>query len=825
MTGSARARDMKPEVALRDGKATDLNFTEDEQVNEEARKRARKFWMERLSQLPDAPGLPLAHEPGKIKQGFMACRRAEIQPEDWARFKANAEVYGVTPSIALATCFGAVMARWCGQPRLLLSMTADFSNILLLDVLGGGETFHALAEANQQTFLEAYEHRHWSGVELLQELQRASGAYSHGAPVAFNSNLSRPLLGDDSQRHRTLGDSAWGSQGESKIWINHLAYENGNTAVLEWNSNDALFPSGLIDAMFGAYEGFVRRLSMNSEQWRENVPDLMPTGQRLVRERVNAPGNEPVPEGLLYDKFFRKANAFADAVALIHGDRRLSYRQLAEQARRCAGALVARGVQPGDTVAISMPKGIGQIIAVFGILYAGAVYVPVSLDQPRERRDIIYRGAGTVLVLTCRNATDDEVEHTKNGQSFLCWQDAIGYTPLPVPRVVDVGDPAYIIYTSGSTGTPKGVCISHQGALNTCEELNRRYGVGPSDRVLALSGLHFDLSVYDIFGLLSAGGALVLIDEEQRRNPNVWCKAIEQHRVTLWNTVPALFDMLLTYCESFKQWMPEVLRVVMLSGDWIGLDLPARYRAFRPDGKFVAMGGATEASIWSNVYDVDEVPPDWRSIPYGYPLARQKYRVVDNQGWDCPDWVTGELWIGGAGVALGYFNDPERTARQFVTVRGERWYRTGDMGCYWPDGRLEFLGRHDKQVKIGGYRVELGEIELALLRVDGVKSAVALAIGERVKSLVAFVVPENKALEGSLSVKPEDRVDGVIGVGLNKGKVLAVLRGLLPVYMIPKRLFFLDALPLTANGKVDHRALLDHCARRSRDAGTEKLNC
>lgn len=805
------------------------NYLEEvRRVNEATWDRSRQFWTERLDQFPGVPRLPLVYQPGQIKRECILRRRVVIKTEDWRRFKANAEGYGVAPSIALATCLGAVMARWCSQPRLLLSMVlferqplhsavsgmiADFRNILPLNVVGEGEDFYVLVKANQQVFAQAYEHRHWFGAELPQELSRTPDANLHGAPVTFSGNPDYPLFGRKTQN--TLGVPGWGITWTPRTWIDHLVYEQSGSIVLQWDSNDALFPSGLVDVMFEAYGGLVNRLSVCSGAWREQVPDLMPVGQRLMRRGINASGNEPLPEGLLHDEFFRNARACPDAVALIHGDQRLSYGQLAEKAGRCAGALAARGVQPGDKVAVSMPKGIGQIIAVFGILYAGAVYVPVSLDQPPERRSTIYHGAGTVLVLICSDALNEATEMATGDQSFLCWQDAVGHTPLSEPRVRGAGEPAYIIYTSGSTGMPKGVSISHRGALNTCKELNRRYDVGPSDRVLALSGLHFDLSVYDIFGLLSAGGALVLVDEQQRRDPSVWCKGIERNRVTLWNTVPALFDMLLTYCEAFNLRMPEALRAVLLSGDWIGLDLPARYRAFRSDGKFVAMGGATEASIWSNVYDVGDVPSGWRSIPYGYPLARQKYRVVDPQGRDCPDWVAGELWIGGAGVALGYFNDPERTARQFVTDQGERWYRTGDMGCYWPDGRLEFLGRCDKQVKIGGYRIELGEIEVALLRVEGVKNAVVLAIGEREKSLAAFVVLKRIILDDHHSAELARSEDGEVSHGLDKGKLSAVLRRLLPGYMIPRRIFFLETLPLTANGKVDHGALMQHCAAPS----------
>lgn len=747
--------------------STDYDFrsylAQTDQENAPIRQQSRDFWLERLDSLPNAPQLPLACEPEQVKQVRISRQRVEIQADEWARFKACAGEYGVTPTMALATCFGAVLARWCSQPQLLLNLTlfdrqplhsavdgmiADFTNILLLDIAGEGANFDALAQTNQQTFTDAYEHRHWSGVELLRELRKTPGAYPHGAPVVFTSNLGRPLFGHDVER--TLGAPGWGISQTPQVWIDHLAYEHGGSVFLQWDSNAALFPPGMLEAMFQAYVGLVRHLLDHPQAWHEALPDPMPQAQRDVRAQINAYGDVPAPEGLLHSGFWRQEQSQPDAVALIHGERRLSYAELAHQARCCAGALAAQGVQPGDRVAISMSKGIGQIVAVLGILYAGAVYVPVSPDQPLERRRTIYQGAGSRLVLVC---SDDGPSYAVDGITFQAWQDAAKHAPLAGPAAVDAHEPAYIIYTSGSTGMPKGVIISHRGALNTCVELNRRYAVTANDRVLALSALHFDLSVYDIFGLLSAGGALVLVSECQRRDPACWCEVIEQHGVTIWNTVPALLDMLLTYSEGFDLQAPAHLRAVMLSGDWIGLDLPGRYRAFRPDGQFIAMGGATEASIWSNIFDVESVAPEWRSIPYGYPLARQKYRVADTQGRDCPDWVPGELWIGGEGVALGYFNDPERTAQQFVTWNDERWYRTGDMGCYWPDGRLEFLGRRDKQVKVGGYRIELGEIEAALLRIEGVKSAVALAVGEREKSLAAFVVPQGTAL---FSAQPAD---------------------------------------------------------------------
>ncbi|MEW5290010.1 amino acid adenylation domain-containing protein [Erwinia papayae] len=731
--------------------------------NAAARQQAEAWWLPRLATLPDAPRLPLACEPQQIKQVRITRQREEIIAADWQQFSTLSARVGVTPTMALATCFGAVLARWCNQPRLLLNLTlfdrqplhpavagmiADFTNILLLDIAAEGESVAALARANQHTFTDAFEHRHLSGVELLRELRKTPGAFPHGAPVVFTSNLGQPLFGRDVTR--TLGEPGFGISQTPQVWIDFLAWEHNGSVMLQWDSNEALFPPGLTATLFHACVGLVRQLIASPQAWQAALPELMPAEQYRVREKINHPDPTPLPAGLLHQAFWQRAQTSPDAVALIHGSHQLSYSELAHQAQCCAGALVAQGVQPGDRVAVSMSRGVGQVVAVLAVLHVGAVYVPVSVDQPLARRSEIYQGAGVQVVLTC---TQDSPAEATDGITLLRWQDAISQPPLTHPRPVAESDPAYIIYTSGSTGQPKGVIISHQGALNTCLALNQRYRVSADDRVLALSALHFDLSVWDIFGLLSAGGALVLVDDAQRRDPAAWCAAIERHGVTLWNSVPALFEMLLTWCDGFDLTAVEKLRLVMLSGDWIGLDLPAQYHRFRPDGQFVALGGATEASIWSNRYEVDEVAPEWRSIPYGYPLPGQKYRVADEQGRDCPDWVPGELWIGGAGVALGYFNDAQRSARQFVLHEGERWYRTGDMGCYWPDGRLEFLGRRDRQVKVGGYRIELGEIDAALLKVPGVKNAVALAIGEREKSLAAFVVTEGTAL---LSNTPAD---------------------------------------------------------------------
>ncbi|MGE5150935.1 MAG: amino acid adenylation domain-containing protein, partial [Rhodospirillaceae bacterium] len=314
-----------------------------------------------------------------------------------------------------------------------------------------------------------------------------------------------------------------------------------------------------------------------------------------------------------------------------------------------------------------------------------------------------------------------------------------------LPAVDDPSRLAYVIYTSGSTGEPKGVMIEHRAAVATVAEINRRWSIGPDDRILGLSSLSFDLSVYDIFGLLGAGGALVLPEPEASRDPAQWSQLMTRHGVTIWNSVPALMAM------QAEHGLPHghKLRLVMMSGDWVPVELVQRLQAVAPNTRIVSLGGATEASIWSNAHEIESLDPSWSSIPYGTPLKGQMLHVINDRGEDCPDWVIGEIEISGAGVARGYWRDAAQTAERFrVDPRpGHRRYRTGDLGRFRPYGAakdttpIEFLGREDFQVKVQGYRIELGEIETALASHPDVQQAVVTALptaGD--KALHAFVV-------------------------------------------------------------------------------------
>ncbi|KUM73485.1 non-ribosomal peptide synthetase [Streptomyces curacoi] len=756
-----------------------------------SREQAQKWWQQRIPDLAGAPALPLVPEAERADPTRVTRRHHWLPPEEKRRLTARAHQHGLTPAMAVATAFSEVLAAWSGQPRFLLNvpmfdrrgshpdvdlLVGDFTSSVLLDVdLAEDGSFTEHARRLQDRMHTDAAHADYSGVEVLRDLSRHNGEQVL-APVVFTSALNLGELFDQGVR-QSFGKPVWIISQGPQVLLDAQVTEVDGGLLVNWDVREDAFPAGMVDAMFAAFHGLVTRLGTDDTVWERPVPALLPAEQSAVRARVNSTDG-PRSHRLLHQGFFERAAEQPDAPALLwEAQGSLSYGELADRALRTAAALVERGVRPGDTVAVSLPKGPDQITAVLGVLAAGAAYVPIGVEQPAARRDRIRTTAGFRVALTDGRPVE--------GLDALPVAEATARAPLSGPVTVEEEQPAYVLFTSGSTGEPKGVEVPHRAAMNTVDDLNDRFGVGASDRCLALSALDFDLSVYDIFGLLSAGGAVVLVAEDDRREARQWAGLVRTRGVTLVNCVPPLLDMLLLATAPGEL---SGLRVVLLGGDWVGTDLPGRLAERAPGCRFTGLGGTTETAIHSTLCEVTggQVPAHWRSVPYGTPLRNVRCRVVDAHGRDCPDWVQGELWIGGDGVALGYRADPGRTAEKFTEAGGVRWYRTGDLARYWPDGTLEFLGRRDHQVKLRGFRIELGEVEAALAGHPAVRRAVAgLTRGQGVQ-LVAAVAADTGTAEAELR---------------------EFARSVLPPHMVPARIAVTGELPLTSNGKLDRRAV------------------
>jgi amino acid adenylation domain-containing protein len=381
----------------------------------------------------------------------------------------------------------------------------------------------------------------------------------------------------------------------------------------------------------------------------------------------------------------------------------------------------------------------------------------------------------------------------------------VGARPAtPPPLRAGPQDVCYVIFTSGSTGTPKGVVVGHRSVVNLIDWVNRTHQVGPEDRLLLVTSFCFDLSVYDVFGVLAAGGSVRVVPDEELAEPEAVLDVLEREPVTFWDSAPATMGWLLPYAASRQASGRDRLRLVFLSGDWIPVSMPGELRQAFPGAAVVALGGATEATIWSNDYPVGDVDPSWPSIPYGRPIQNARYHVLDEDLEPVPVGVPGDLYIAGECLALGYFADPELTGKKFLTdVTSDdpaaRMYATGDRVRWLEDGNLQFLGRLDAQVKIRGYRIELGEIEAAAAAHEQVRAAIAVATGRGDgRRLTAFYT---------------SREATVSAAGLH-----AFLATRLPDYMVPAALVPLEAFPLTRNGKIDRGELRQWATRNSQDA-------
>ncbi|MCL6296871.1 non-ribosomal peptide synthetase [Streptomyces kronopolitis] len=784
-----------------------------------ARQTARAYWQRRLPDLPGGPRLPLLTEPTDVPVTRFARRTHELTAGEWSALRRRAARAGVTPAVLLVTAFSEVLARWSGEDRFLLNLplfdrdveahsqigriVADFTSLVLLEIdLTHGGGFDECARAVQRQLHEDVAHSAYTGVDVLRDFVRADADAPRSAPVVFACNLEAPLVPDAFAKR--FGELSWMLSQTPQVWLDHQVYPTRDGGLLlAWDMVDDLFPAGMPATMLAAYTTLLRDLAASDEHTDANL--LLPVAQRRRRDEVNSATRKHSGR-LLHTAFFAHAPQRAAEPALLwHDGGRLTHGELAGRALHIAGTLVRRGVGPGMSVVVSAPKGPDQIAAVLGVLAAGAAYVPVGVDQPAARRARILELSGARLVLDGSGLPQSPNPTTE----VLTIAEALTGEPLDAPVPAAPDDPAYVIFTSGSTGTPKGVEVSHRAAVNTVEDIDERFAIGAGDRVLAVSALDFDLSVWDIFGPLSQGAALVLVDESDRWDANQWLTLCARHGVTVWNSVPALLDMLLTAADGDP--LPASLRLVLLSGDWIGLDLPGRLASSTYGRcRLVGLGGATEAAIWSNAYEITEIPAEWVSVPYGKPLRNQKFRVVDGRGRDCPDWVPGELWIGGDGVALGYRGEQDLTAERFPVVAGERWYRTGDLGRYWPDGNLEFLGRLDHQVKINGFRVELGEIEAALQAHPEVSSAVVATVGDRRRELIAAVVERSPGRGQEDTAEDADPVQSPVGDDLLEMQLVeAVLAEVVAPMVVPA-----GTLSVREEQRPVLNAWLDQLARR-----------
>jgi amino acid adenylation domain-containing protein len=772
-----------------------------------------KYWKDRLPSLPAAPELPLMRDPQSIRSPRFSRLEGKLEIQQWNAFKQRSAKYGLTPTSLLLAAFSDVLSKWSKKEQFTINVTlfnrpdlhedmndiiGDFTSSLLLEVdCSGIKPLTDKAKAILKRLINDLDHRDVSGVTVIREIaRRQSRAANALMPIVFTSMLGYETNETHFTRMGEIGRKIFAISQTPQVWLDHQIYEEDGSLVYSWDYIEDLFPEGVVDLMFETYRGYIRYLSNSNARWEDvNTPRL---SSDVFAKRTEANDTQaPVSTECLHTLFYKQAKRCPDNIAILTEEHSFTYRDILNRSLKLSDELKARGVKKNTFVAVAVRKGWEQVVSVLGVLFAGAAYLPVDPDLPEERIRYLIDSAEVHIVLTAENSLKtpclrEDIEYLR-----VETIPASSVAMIEPETVQNTDDLAYMIFTSGSTGVPKGVMIDHRGAVNTILDINEKFKITDTDRVFFISNLNFDLSVYDIFGTLAAGGAVVIPDPEKSKSPEHWAKLIEKHQVTVWNSVPALMQLLVDYFEDRKTGEPISLKTILLSGDWVPVALIPRINKLMGNADVISLGGATEASIWSIYYPINELRTDIKSIPYGKPLRNQSFFVLDRNLENRPDWVPGELYIGGIGLARGYWKDDTKTNGHFIVhpVTGEKLYRTGDWGRYLPDGNIEFLGREDLQVKINGYRIELGEIESVLRHYPIVSEAIVDVCGPNKNVLAAYIV-YRKNDDIALITHDERERD-----------IDRYLENNIPAYMLPKKYFTLDKVPLTSNGKVDRTYL------------------
>jgi amino acid adenylation domain-containing protein len=778
---------------------------------------SREYWQDRIASLPLGPSLPLVHSTENVVPKFSR-EQTIIDKKTWDILQKKSQKKGIMPSSLLLAAYASILSAWSESQHFCLIMTlfnrdtmgldfdhviGDFTSLSVLEAdIREQQGFHYFAKRLQQQVAEDLNHKVVSGVEVLKKMAEHHQTPNKAMlPFVFTSALGTGRSYLDA--FSCFGEITRAAVQTPQVLIDHQTLEHKGNLILNWDYVEGIFPEGLVSDMAASHHRLLVQLADSDEAWENPNISLLP----IVQEQTRIICNDTVTTfnntfTLLHEPFLYQVEKTPENIALVNGEQEISYKKLDQLSSIIAEKLINENIQLGELVAVVMEKCWQQVVAVLGILKSGAAYIPVDALLPQKRIDTLLEESEARIVLLADNKVVQKITRQKSiVVNIELLENKLGIDVEAKLKKVSSqkksDDLAYVIFTSGSTGKPKGVMLSHKAVLNTILDVNKRYKINSNSSGLMVSSLSFDLSVYDIFGLLGSGGKVVIPASSPLPNPVDWLSLVIKHRVNLWNSVPALLHLFYDHLKDNKSnHVLQQFNQILLSGDWLNVSVCAEIREHYPHTRLVCLGGATETGIWSAAYDIDQIDPRWRSIPIGY-MANQQLYVLNQKLQQTPDWVRGELYIGGTGLGEGYWRDPVKTNAAFIThpYTGEKLYRTGDQAKVQTSGLIELLGRNDNQVKINGARVELGEVEAFLRSVDYIDQAVVIAqksptLGDQ---LYAFITC--------------DKSKKINHQAADINSIEKQLRELLPQQLIPRVIKPLKNMPLNANGKVDRNAL------------------
>ncbi|MFB7941505.1 amino acid adenylation domain-containing protein, partial [Streptomyces sp. NPDC056049] len=759
----------------------------------------RAHWLDRLADLGDHE--PLAGASFPAAPGFLRAEAA-LSPDATAGVLALARAAKATWADVVTAAFAAFLHRSTGDRDVLLSLPAMARlgsaalavpamvvNVLPLRVAVRPDLpLAGLVAEVAAGVRDLRRHQRYRAEDIRRDLGLVGRDRGPLGPMVNVKAFDNAL--DFAGAPGTVHNVAAGPVDDLTLAVRHDAA--AGRISFELDANPRAYDTEGLDARCAEFVRFLTEAVGAAPDTPVGRPDLLDaTALRALAERAAATTRE-IPSGTVVDAFAARVREHPEAVALVAGAEELTYAELDARVDRLARLLAARGVGPERFVGIALPRGAELVVALLAVLRAGGAYLPLDLEYPAERLEFMVRDARPVCVLTTLAAAPDAPDVPGTETLVLDSPDALSAladladepaAPLPAP---DGAHPAYVIHTSGSTGRPKGVVIPHSALANFLRMQAHELAMEPGDGLVAVTTVSFDIAALELHVPLISGAAVVLADRDTVRDPAALAALVEAHRPAVMQATPSLWHALL------EEGAPRALaRTKVLVG---GEALPAALaeRLARTAASVTNVYGPTEVTVWATS---SVLSPDHTGTPdIGLPFWNTRAHVLDSALRPVPHGRPGELYLSGEQLARGYLGRPALTSERFVAdpygPAGSRMYRTGDLVRRRPDGVIDFLGRADDQVKVRGFRIELGEIETALTDRPEVDRAVVV---------VREDIPGSPLLVGY--------VTGASGSAPDPAGLRTAVGERLPAHMVPSAVVVLDAFPLTANGKVDRRAL------------------
>ncbi|WP_083208845.1 non-ribosomal peptide synthetase [Brevibacillus laterosporus] len=801
----AQEQGKKPSLQPIESRYIDYAEWQEQKLREGYWKAEEAYWLEQLKGPLPVLELPLDFIRPKEQTFEGETVDFPLTKKLTQQLKEVGKAESVTMNMLLLSAYFKLLSHFSGQEDIIVGtpiagriheavehIQGFFVNTLAIRMnFQGVDTLHQLIQKVKETTLAAYHHQAYpfdSLIELINPDRMENQTPIFSTMFTYENDLN--LQQGDYQLEVLPCDI-----NTSKFDLSLAVYEKNQQLHLAFEYNKDLFTQDTISRFADSLEKILEAF-INQRLSAPHLLDLLTDEEKQLYQEVNGTKAAYPFEQTIQERFYEQASKYPSKIAISMGEQSLTYEEVNHASNQVAHYLRFTGMRPQEKVAILLDRSIESIIAMLGILKAGGAYVPIDTGYPKDRIEYILEDSQTSYMIT----RDAHMKGLSRYTGVIVGMEDVyelGQTNHVEP-LNTAEDIAYVIYTSGSTGKPKGTLLRHRGVLNLIQWRKDQFQVNCEDTFVQFASFSFDTSVSEIFSALLHGARLHILSEDERYSVSAYALAVQKVQATITDVPIVFFHNVIASLSNTEAEMVKTLRMMMVGGEALPAEsVRAWHNRFGQQTLIINEYGPTEATVSATFYPIHRIEPEQKNVPIGKPLANTKIHILHSQKTPCPIGAIGEIYIESVGLSPGYWNQEKKNEEVFISNPfthqfADRLYRTGDLARWLPDGNIEFVGRRDDQIKIRGYRVELGEIEETLLQHSLIHQSVVLAVDSGAEKVLVSYYTTNSQQE------------------IQASELNSYLSGTLPEYMLPRHYLHLEELPLTPNGKVDRKSLMQN---------------